>query len=59
MLIVTAIDGISLKLENHMLIVTTIDGISLKYSETCLNRTLNKPKTCPNQTDFTVLSTKP
>ena len=28
------------------------------YSETCLNQTLNKPKTCLNQTDFTVPSTK-
>jgi hypothetical protein len=27
-------------------------------SETCLNRTLSKPKTCINQTDFTVPSTK-
>ena len=27
------------------------------YSETCLNRSLNKPKTCLNQTDFTVPST--
>ena len=28
------------------------------YSETCLNRTPSKPKTCLNQTDFTVPSTK-
>ena len=28
------------------------------YSETCVNRTLSKPKTCLNQTDFTVPSTK-
>ena len=28
------------------------------YSEICQNRTLSKPKTCLNQTDFTVLSTK-
>ena len=30
-----------------------------EYSKTCLNRTLSKPKTCLNQTDFTVLSNKP
>jgi hypothetical protein len=29
-----------------------------KYSETCLNWTLRKPKTCLNQTNLTVLSTK-
>ena len=29
-----------------------------KYSETCLNPTLSKPKTCLNQADFTVPSTK-
>ena len=28
------------------------------YSETCLKRTLSKPKACLNQTDFTVPSTK-
>ena len=28
------------------------------YSDTCLNRTLVKPKTCLNQTDFTITSTK-
>ena len=28
------------------------------FSETCLNRTLNKPKTCLNQTDLTVQSTQ-
>ena len=28
------------------------------YSEICLNRTLSKPKTCLNQTDFTAPSTK-
>ena len=28
------------------------------YSERCLNWTLNKPKTCLNQTDFTVPPTK-
>ena len=28
------------------------------YSETCLNQTLSKPKTCLIQTDFTVSSTK-
>ena len=29
-----------------------------KMSETCLNQTLSKPKTCLSQTDFTVPSTK-
>ena len=29
------------------------------YSETYLSRTLSKPKTCLNQTDFTVLYTEP
>ena len=28
------------------------------FSEICLNRTLNKPKTCLNQTDLTVQSTQ-
>ena len=28
------------------------------YSDTCLKRTLSKPKSCLNQTDFTVPYTK-
>ena len=47
----------------HYLFLLNVNiGISLlfvnMYSETCLNRTLSKPKTCLNQTDFTVPSTK-
>jgi len=37
---------------------TTIYAISAYYSETCLNRTLSKLKTCLNKTDLTVPSTK-
>ena len=37
---------------------TIMTGIKHKYSETCLNRTLSKLKTCLNQTVFRVPSTK-
>ena len=32
--------------------------VIMLYSEICLNRTLSKPKTCLNQTDCTIPSTK-
>ena len=37
---------------------STIKMTTTIYSETCLNQTLSKLKTCLNQTDFTVLSNK-
>ena len=38
--------------------LSTTFTTSADYSATSLNRTLSKPKTCLNQTDFTVPSTK-
>jgi hypothetical protein len=35
-----------------------IGSCKSNYSETCVNRTLSKPKTCLSQTDFIVPSTK-
>ena len=39
--------------------ISPADGHFIYYSETCLNQTLSKQKTCLNQTDFTVLYTEP
>ena len=42
----------------HPVSTLLVIGTDYIYSETCLNRTLIKPKTCLNQTYFTVSSTK-
>jgi hypothetical protein len=45
--------------KHHRKLYNNSNDFTSLYSETCLHRTLSKPKTCLNQTDFTVLYTEP